>query len=563
MAKYKSFYKVVQPRPEVEKMIDNQDISGSGEYGNYTWYQRLVQGSATRLTRYKEYELMDNDVEVSRALDIIAEEMTGNNSRTDLPLEVDIQEAEGQPIPKTTVLTLRAALRHWSDIHDWHTRLFKIARNLAMYGDIFFKKDGDFKKWIYVHPKRVVAALVDKDDVTKVIGWQIKTGTKKAFPGGGKPVGAAASALYETEVVSATEMVRFSLNDDMSDTAPFGDSILRTVFRAHRQKELMEDAIIIYRVQRAPERRVFYIDVGKMAPQRTKQYLEQMKNEIRQKKIPTTVNGKDQVDSVYNPQSMSEDFFFAQRPDGRGSRVETLPGGQNLGELTDLEYFQDKVWRGLRVPVNWMKYGAQQGAGAVFNDGRVGTAYVEELRFCLFVQRLQGYVETILDHEFKRFLRNSNINIDPTMYKIRLPEPQNFALYKQVELDSQLLGALSSADQVQYLSKRFVLSRYLGLEEDEIAINEKMLREEKGLNPTGGHEDLPQLYGSPDEMGMGGAGGMGGTGLGGAGMGGEMVAGGEGEMGAEGAEGAAGEMTAGGAEAGGTPPTGAAPGGTP
>ena len=201
-------------------------------------------------------------------------------------------------------------------------------------------------------------------------------------------------------------MIVFSLNDDISESAPFGESVLRAIYRAQKQKELLEDAILIYRIQRAPERRVFYIDVGKMPPQRVKSYLEGIKNEIRQRKIPTAGGGVDQVDSVYNPQSMSEDFFFAQRPDGRGSKVETLPGGQGLGELADLEYFQWKVFRGLRIPLSYMREGTD---GATANDGKVGTAYIQELRFAMYVKRLQGYVSRVIDAEFKRYLRQTGM----------------------------------------------------------------------------------------------------------------------------------------------------------
>jgi hypothetical protein len=316
----------------------------------------------------------------------------------------------------------------------------------------------------------------------------------------------------------------------MSDTAPFGESVLRPVYRSHKQKELLEDSVLIYRIQRAPERRVFYIDVGKMPPQRVKAYLEQVKNEIRQKKVPSINGGQMEVDSVYNPQSMSEDFFFASRPDGRGSKVETLPGGQGLGELADLEYFQRKVWRGLRVPASYMI--EQQDGGQIWNDGKVGVAYIQELRFCLFVMRLQSALAAEIDREFKAYLRTCDIQIDETMYEIRLPEPSNFGKYKQLEVDGQLLSAYGTADGITYMSKRFILKKYLQLSEDEIILNERMLREEKGLNPN--DDDITQLYAAPVEGGpMGG-------GFGGAPMG--MTSGNTGMPGMEGMPGAEGGM---------------------
>lgn len=546
MAKWTNYFKIVTPATSVTKMTDSQEMADSGAYNNYTWYQRLVQGSASRMTRYREYDLMDNDVEVSRALDTIAEEITGNNPKTNDPLEIDVLIEDKTQSQNSAILTAKAALRKWGRIHQLDNRLFNISRMMVKYGDVFFRKSdkNEFKKWTFIHPKNVVAAIVDAEDATKVIGWQIKTNMRAPKEGGGYslPIGGKDVNQQDTEIVDAREIIRFTLNDDMSDSAPFGESVLRPVYRAHKQKELLEDAIIIYRVQRAPERRVFYIDVGKMPPQRVKQYLEGIKNEIKQKKIPNSQGGQPTVDTVYNPQSMSEDFFFASRPDGRGSRVETLPGGQGLGELADLEYFQRKVWRGLKVPASYMQEGDQ--GGGMFNDGKVGVAYIQELRFALFIARLQSCMEEALDEQFKLYLKKCNIVIDESLYRIRLPEPSNFGKYRQYEMDSALLGSFGSADSIPYMSKRFILEKYLMLTDEEIIRNERLKREEMAIDTDGGSEDLPALYGGEGAGMDGGMGGglSGGGGLGpmGAGdMGGEelgMEAGGDGAAPAGGGE---------------------------
>lgn len=526
--KFAGFYKLVQPAPETTRVTDSQSLTDAGIYGNYSWYQRLVQGSGSRITRYREYDLMDNDVDISRALDTIAEEICGNDASTDEPLIVEVVAEDDSQIGDTQVLTLRAALRYWIGMHDLKVRLFKIARITIKYGDAFFRKESEHGRWDFIHPKHVVGAIVDKEDITKIIAWQIRKYVKDAKATYGVPL-QTSSAQDNTEIVPASEIVRFTLNDDMSDTAPFGESVLRPVYRSHKQKELLEDSIVIYRIQRAPERRVFYIDVGKMPPQRVKQYLEQIKNEIKQKKVPTFNGGTEQVDSVYNPQSMSEDFFFAQRADGRGSRVETLPGGQGLGELSDLEYFMNKVIRGLRIPYSYM-YQEKEPSGAIFNDGRTGVAYIQELRFAQFVQRLQQYFETELDKEFKKYLRLCNIIINDEDWLVKLPEPSNFGIYRQQELDAALLNGFSQADQTEYLSKRFIMRKYLQLGDEEIIDNERLLREEKGLPPDTDNQDLDlaQLYrpaeGMEGDMGMGGA--PGGD------LGGDMTAGTLGDEGA-------------------------------
>jgi hypothetical protein len=530
MAKFTDYFKIVSPKPNAVLQQDSQMLGDQGSYGNYTWYQRLIQGSASRLARYREYDFMDNDVEITRALDTVAEEMTGNNTTSDDPLELDILVEKDVEVNNIAVMTLKTALEYWCEIHDWRNRLFPAARIMIKYGDAFFLKNSTTKKWEFINPRNVIAALVDEEDVTKVLAWQIKRDINKPKEMPYQPI--TGQTETRTEIIPANRIVRFTMNDDMSDMAPFGESILRSVYRTQKQKEMLEDAIIIYRIQRAPERRVFYIDVGKMPPQRVKAYLEQIKNEIRQKKIPSYGGGKDEIDSVYNPQSMSEDFFFAQRPDGRGSKVETLPGGQGLGELADLEYFQNKVFRGLRVPLSYMKEGTE---GALLTDGKVGTAYIQELRFALYVSRLQGNIERVLDDEFKEYLRYAGFKVDDSLFRISLPEPTNFGKYKQQEVDAALLGTYSSADGVQYLAKRFILKRYLQLSDEEIVQNEQMLREEMGLDPEGDAKDYPVLYrGGGEEGGLMGGGGMMGGGMGGLDMTAGTLGGEEGMMGGEG-----------------------------
>lgn len=509
-AKFSDYFKVVTPRPGVTTMTDNQNIGDQGSYANYTWYQRLVQGSASRITRYREYDLMDNDVEVARSLDTIAEEMIGSDPNTEMPIEIVIDSDKEQNIPSSTVVTLRAALRYWSKIHDWKTRLFKVARVTIKYGDCFFLRHKDTAKWEYIHPKNVIAAVVDERDMTHVIGWQIKRETKAPNSPVNSQTGHYGNNSNELiDTFPADDIVWFTLNDDISEAAPFGESILRAVYRAQKQKELLEDAVIIYRIQRAPERRVFYIDVGKMPPQRVKSYLEQIKNEIRQKKIPTAGGGVEQVDSVYNPQQMSEDFFFAQRPDGRGSKVETLPGGAGLGELADLEYFQWKVFRGLRIPLSYMREGQDN---AIVSDGKTGVAYIMELRFAMYVQRLQGYIDSVIDKEFKRYLRAAGINVDPTIFHIKLIEPENFGIYREQQLNNDLLSTYNQAEQIQHISKRFASELYLGWTDEQIIRNFRMRVEELGLDPDGDPKQLMlAVYGPPPgEAGGDALGGMGG-----------------------------------------------------
>lgn len=520
MAKITSYYKIISPNAQTVDTLDNRDTTGTGGiYGNYTWYHRLVQGAPSRLTRYREFDIMDGDVHISSALDIIAEEMCGNTAKKSQPLDIVLTPSGSNPIPSKTVTTLRAALKTWCTLHNWKERMFPICRNTVKYGDAFFlrpeKKNGNYQ---FIHPKSVIGAVVSELDVTDVKGWHIKTDARAAYPTQGT-TGLSFNVSSNVGDVAVTEfdkdkIVRFTLNDDMSPEAPFGNSILRNAYKSFKQKELLEDALIIYRVQRAPERRVFYIQTGKMPPHKVAHHLEQIRNEIKQKKIPSQSGGSNNVDSIYNPASMNEDFFFSEGADGKGSRVEVLPGGQNLGELQDLDYFFNKMWMGLRIPQSYINGSAD--GGAIFNDGRVGIAYLQEIKFSLYIERLQGLIEKIFDQEFKRFLHENNIVVDPTLYRLELPQPSNFSKSKEQQMDNELLSTYSTADGIDHLSKRFSMKKYLQLTEEEILINERMLREERGLDANKDSiKDLPILY-FPAEAEAGGFdGGLAGGGSGG------------------------------------------------
>jgi hypothetical protein len=290
-------------------------------------------------------------------------------------------------------------------------------------------------------------------------------------------------------VLDAKHVVHLSLTEGLDFYWPFGQSVLETIFRVFKQKELLEDSVLIYRVARAPERRVFKIDVGNMPSHLAMQFVERVKNEIHQRRIPShTGGGQNIMDSSYNPLSINEDYFFPQTADGRGSSVEVLPGGSNLGEIDDLKYFNNKMIRALRVPSSYLPTGPDDSERA-FTDGKVGTALIQEYRFNQYCQRLQRLIIQKLDDEFKMFMRWRGFNIDSGLFNIDFNPPQNFASYREAELDITRVQTFSTLEQVPYLSKRFLLKRYLGLTEEEIRENEELWDEERGEpespEPTG------------------------------------------------------------------------------
>jgi hypothetical protein len=280
--------------------------------------------------------------------------------------------------------------------------------------------------------------------------------------------------------IDANHVVHLSLSEGLDNNFPFGNSLLESVFKVYKQKELLEDAIIIYRIQRAPERRIFYIDVGNMPSHLAMSFVERVKNEIHQRRIPSSTGGGSAIDSAYNPLSINEDYFFPQTAEGRGSKVDTLPGGTNLGEIDDLKYFTNKLMRALRIPSSYLPTGADDGQ-ASFNDGRVGTAYIQELRFNKYCERLQQAMIDTFDKEFKLYLHNKGVNIDFSLFEIKFQSPQNFAAYRQAELDNQRIATFTQMVTLPFVSKRFALKRFLGMTDEDLMENEKMWKEESGM----------------------------------------------------------------------------------
>ena len=477
---------------------------------NYSSYLPDVYvGSPNRVERYGQYNTMDNDSEVNAALDILAEFTTQKNTSNRSPFLMDFKS----DATNTEVQTLKLYLQQWCKVQNFETKMFRILRNTFKYGDAFFIRDPETKKWHYIDPANVTKIIVNESEGKKPEQYVIKnvnlnfvsnvattplqtngnvTGGGEGYMTGGSRgmTGAPNQALQggrfakgESEfAVDAEHIVHLSLSEGLDNNFPFGNSLLESIFKVYKQKELLEDAIIIYRVQRAPERRVFYVDVGNMPSHLAMQFVERVKTDIHQRRIPSsTGGGSNVIDSSYNPLSINEDYFFPQTAEGRGSKVETLPGGTNLGEIDDLRYFTNKLVRGLRIPSSYLPTGPDDGASA-FQDGRVGTAYIQELRFNTYCERLQGLLTEQFNQDFKRYLLEKGINIDTAMFDLRMQPPQNFASYRQSELDNARVGTFTQMSAVPYVSNRFALKRFLGLSAEEVAENEKFWREENDEN---------------------------------------------------------------------------------
>jgi len=470
----------------------------------------VYAGAPNRIERYMQYDTMDMDSEVNAALDILAEFCTQKDKENATPFHTFFR---GKPT-STEVKLIKESLQKWTKQQNFETRIFRIVRNSFKYGDCFFVRDPQTLKWLFVDAAKVTKIIVNESEgkipeqyVIKDINFNFKemiavtphgttntapSGTSSYTSGGGfgrgmvgdaaRPPGTRFQNQTNEIAIDSKNVVHISLSEGLDNNYPFGNSLLESVFKVYKQKELLEDAIIIYRIQRAPERRIFYVDVGNMPAHMAMSFVERVKNEIQQRRIPSsTGGGQNVVDASYNPLSASEDYFFPQTAEGRGSKVETLAGGTNLGEITDLRYFTNKLFRALRIPSSYLPTQIDEQPNNIA-DGKVGTAYIQELRFNKYCERLQSMIVETFDQEFKYWLNQNGINIDSSLFELKFNPPQNFAAYRQSELDTARAATFAQLQQIPHLSKRFALKRFLGLTEEEIKENESLWREEQGAN---------------------------------------------------------------------------------
>jgi hypothetical protein len=498
----------------------NSEMKPSSASRFQSWLPEVYSGQPNRVERYAQYDQMDMDSEINAALDIIAEFSTQLDETNNLPFAIDYVGDTTESEAKI----LEQSLRQWCNLQDWDRRLFKTFRNAVKYGDQFFIRDPETWELYYVNPVDVTKVIINEAEgkepeqyIVKNLDLNMKTKTvsepvqhantystvnsmmrgntidRQGYGAGSGNYANSGIGNIQEYNVDATHVIHAALTEGMDSDYPFGASILDPIFKTYKQKELLEDSIIIYRVQRAPERRVFYVDVGNMPANKAMGFVERVKNEIHQKRIPSKTGGGTTImDAAYNPLSIMEDYFFAQTAEGRGSKVEVLPGGENLGQIDDLRYFTNKMLRALRVPSSYLPTGPEDGT-ATHVDGRVGTAFIQEYRFNQYCQRLQKIIAPTFDKEFKLFLKNRGITIDTSIFNIQFVEPQSFSQYKEIEIHAARANVFGGLEGSPYLSRRFILSKYLGLTEDEILENERLWLEENKSGTSPEADGMPGL----------------------------------------------------------------------
>lgn len=477
----------------------NADRGMEGDFEKVNYISDLLyQGRHDRLERYRIYDAMDQDLDIARALDVIAEHCTKRDDKG-RPFHLRYNDTE---ITSSDTEILGELLHQWANTNDWDNRMWRTIRNVVKYGDAFFIRDPEDYLLYSVSASRVVGTLVDdKKTIKAYIFRDLDFSIPEVMQTEGIDIAASPSAFtgtpnwnrstnnmndntrIRTALVEAKHVVHLSLSEGLvaggngqtDDIWPFGQSFLEQVYKDYKQRDMLESAALIHRIQRAPSRRAWYVDVGRTRPDKSGAFMRNFRNSMIAKVFPNKLGGTDMVDSTYNPLSMMEDYFLPVTSDGRGTKVENLEGSQ-WSSMEDLQYWTDKILRGLRVPSSYMQ-GPESG-GAQYQNGQLGVAYMAEQQFSEFCRRIQNLVDNPIDQEFKLYMKWRGVNVHASDFDIEFTPPMDFDEYRQADLNNSRINQITSLNGIPFIAKRMILSKFGRWTQDEILENEIYWREE-------------------------------------------------------------------------------------
>ena len=390
---------VVSPVP-MSKEDQSDYYMTSGFFGNYVDLEGVFKNEFELIRRYREMALHP---EVDGAIeDVIQETLVADTNES--PVEIELSKLNASDGIKKLI---RQEFKYVKDLLDFDKKAHEIVRNWYVDGRLYYHKVIDLKKpeegiqelrYIDAMKMRFVRHAVkeSKDVATRTAalnGNRDISSINSAFPKIEEyfiysTKNTTGGALNPSSNMTDTKGVRFSKDSIAYCTSGLVDrnkgsvlSYLHKAIKSLNQLRMIEDSLVIYRLSRAPERRIFYIDVGNLPKVKAEQYLRDVMMRYRNKLVYDAATGEIRDDKKF--MSMMEDFWLPRREGGRGTEISTLPGGQNLGEITDIEYFKKKLYKSLNVPISRI-----EGDGG-FNLGRSSEILRDELKFTKFVGRLR------------------------------------------------------------------------------------------------------------------------------------------------------------------------------
>ena len=484
---------VVSPIPKSDEDKSDFFVS-SGFYGQYVDIEGVYKSEQDLIRRYREMCLHP---EADSAIEDIVNEAIVSDLN-DSPVEIELSNLPGSDKLKDAI---RTEFKYIKELMNFDKKSHEIFRTWYIDGRVYYHKVIDLKK-----PEDGIQEIRFIDPLKIRLVRQVeKTGSNNQSP---FDVSKNSNELKQFESPKINEFYIFDPNtvtkgsgiipnrDQRGSVKIAKDAItyvtsglvdrnkqtvlsyLHKAIKALNQLRMVEDSLVIYRLSRAPERRIFYIDVGNLPKVKAEQYLRDVMNRYRNKLVYNADTGEIRDDRKY--MAMLEDFWLPRREGGRGTEITTLPGGQNLGELTDIEYFQSKLYKALNVPSSRLD---SQGG---FNLGRSSEILRDELKFTKFVGRLRKRFSQVFNDMLKTQLILKNV-ITPEDWDSLEEHVQYDFLYdnhfsdlKSNELLNEQLGVVAAMEPYmgKYFSAHYVRTKVLKQTEDDIEGIDKQIDKE-------------------------------------------------------------------------------------
>lgn len=464
---------------------DGSSLETGGGYGAYAEAFHIGTNIKSENELIKKYRKSVLTPEVESAIDEIINDAIITDGNT---LAVTVDYADNTSLSDSIKKKITEAFNTIYELLNFQEYGYEYFRNWYIDGRIAFYKNTGTNK----NPKEIKSIQpIDPLKIRKI--KKIKEEKKN-----GVPLISDIDVYYEYSrngfgknakniVNLSSDSVTYVTSGLMDESKQYTISHLHKALKPINQLNMMEDSIVIYRISRAPERRIFYIDVGNLPRQKSEQYVKDIMNRYRNKMVYNPQTGE--VDDTRKYQTMLEDYWLPRRSDGKGTEVQTLPGGQQMSQIDDLEYFLQKVYKALDVPFNRL-----QGDNPAF-AARATEITRDELKFDRFIQRLR----TKFSHVFYDLLKTQLI-----LQRIVTPEEWEnikndiifdfnkdsyFSEAKKTELLQQRVGMLRDMHEYlgTYFSKEYIMKNVLFMSDDEIDYQEKQIAQEKkdGKIPEG------------------------------------------------------------------------------
>lgn len=476
---------VSPPKPLHGDAVQSPDVVKiPSEFGyEKTFYPILPQLEFDRRKRYKEYEDMDGYPEISSAFDIYADDCTQEN-------------IDGTP---WKVLTddkgLKAEVDDLLENINLSRYLWDITRNVCKYGDAFIETIIDLnnakagiQRIKILNPNFIIRVEDEFGYLKKFMQEVPKRGDWTTY-------GSMGPNLDENQMITLDpgQLVHFRLHTSEPLHYPYGKSIAASARVIYKSLKMMEDAMLIYRLVRAPERRIFYIDVGSLPASKAEMHISKQRDKFKKRKSFNRQSGN--IEENFNALAADEDFYVAVNGQGSGTKIETLPGADNLGEVDDVKYFRDKLLAALKIPKDYIVEKDQ-------SPERKANLSQLDVKFARVISRIQKSIELGIETLVKRHLKIKGfppVLIDKL--KIKLPAPSDMAVKRQLDLDEQKARAVQAINGLGMFSKEWVFKNIYQFTDEEIKEMEKQLEKDMN-NPIYQQMQDPMMGGMPMDPGM-------------------------------------------------------------